>query len=71
MVPICEAEHWSLAIIGNPGLVKSVLDEHVELLKSGHYNDLVEQYKLEERKRIEECKLKLQERKRLKEELIA
>ena len=45
MVPICEAEHWSLAIICNPGFVKSQLDLHIERLKNGFYDNLVSKRK--------------------------
>jgi Ulp1 family protease len=28
-IPICEAEHWSLAVICYPGNLTKVLDEHI------------------------------------------
>lgn len=30
IVPICENDHWSLAIIGKPYLVKELIDKHVQ-----------------------------------------
>jgi len=41
-VPICEAEHWSLAIICNLNLVQQVMNEHIEKVKSGYYQQQVD-----------------------------
>ena len=47
MIPICENEHWSLAIICNPQLIEKPMFEHIEKCKSGYYEDLLAKKKEE------------------------